>query len=130
MGTNTQQDTQPKIFHLKQTRGDTWGYKFQRTDTSKEVIMEAPDEMYFTVKNSFNDQTPVIQKTLDEMYMDESGYWHFTITPQDTDNLPYGKYVGDVERIIGDDVKTIAKGTFTLTEESTWALNQKGANNA
>lgn len=122
-------NTQPKTFCIKQTRGDTWGYKFQRTDTEGEPIMEAPDEMYLTIKVSPNDKTPVIQKTLDDMYMDESGYWHFTIFAEDTNNLAYGTYGADIERIIGDDVKTIAKGTFTFTDEYTWASNQKGAEN-
>lgn len=121
--------TQPKIFHIVQTRGDTWGYKFQRFDFDGDLITDRPDAMYFTVKNSFNDRTPAIQKTLDDMYLDEDGFWHFTITPEDTNNLAYGEYYADIERIVAGDVKTIAKGTFKLTEEATWASNEKGDNN-
>ena len=121
-------NSQPKTFAIAQVRGDTRGYKFQRTLEDETVIMEAPDKIFVTFKKSFNDKSFVFQKTLDELYMDEEGWWHFTITPEDTNNLPYGKYYGDIERIIADDVKTIARGTLTLLEEATWASNEGGNN--
>lgn len=120
----------PKKFAISQPRGDTWGYKFQRFDFDGDVIMDRPDEMYFTVKNCFHDKDFVIQKTLADMYIDEEGFWHFTITADDTNNLAFGVYDADVERIVSGDVKTLATGTFTLTEEVTYASNEKGANNA
>lgn len=119
---------QPKTFAIAQTRGDTRGYKFQRIDMEGAIITEAPDKMFVTFKKSYNDKSFVFQKTLDELYMDEEGWWHFTIAPEDTNNLPYGKYYGDIERIIADDVKTIARGTLTLLEEATWASNEGGNN--
>lgn len=119
----------PKPFAIAQIRGDTRGYRFQRTlEDETTVIMESPDKMFVTFKKSYNDKSFVFQKTLDELYMDEEGWWHFTITPEDTNNLPYGKYYGDIERIIADDVKTIARGTLTLLEEATWASNEGGNN--
>lgn len=109
---------------LKQTRGDTVGYNFQRKDSEGTAITTEPQAIYFTVKARWTDRHPLIQKTKSDMTMDEDGYWHFTIQSFETDNLPYGEYVYDIEVIDNDAVQTIVKGKFTLTEESTWHINE------
>lgn len=80
--------------------------------------------MYFTVKTSFDVRTPVFQKTLNNMAMDEDGTWRFTVEATDTNNLPYGAYVYDVEVIEDGAVTTISRGKFILEGESTWAINE------
>ena len=110
--------------NLEQTKGDTAGYNFKRKDTSGQTITTEPDALYFTVKASWNDKRPLIQKKKSDMIMDNDGTWHFTIQASDTDNLPYGNYVYDIEVIDNDAVQTIVKGKYTLTVESTWHVNE------
>lgn len=109
---------------IKQTRGDTRSYKFTRLDPQGEVITTIPDALYFTVKTSYDVQTPVIQKTIDNMAMGEDGTWRFTIEASDTNDLAYGTYVYDIEVINNGAVTTISKGKFVLEGESTWAVNE------
>lgn len=109
---------------LEQTRGDTRSYCFQRKDANGNVITDTPDSLYFTVKTSFNIRAFVLQKTLEDMTMDEDGTYHFTIEPEDTENLDYGAYAFDIQVTQDGIVATIAKGRFILTEEATWASNE------
>lgn len=106
------------------TRGDSQPIKFQRLDSDGNAITATPDEMYFTVKFSYKDETAVFQKTLDDMTFGEDNYWHFVIEPSDTQTLPVGKYVYDIEVTTGENVFTISKGTLTLLPEATWSTNK------
>lgn len=103
------------------TRGDTGLYKFQRLDSDGDVITTTPDAIYFTVKESYTSSTVAIQKTIDDMTMDDDGTWHFTIDPDDTNDLEYGAYVYDLEVTADEYVCTIAKGTLRILAEATWA---------
>lgn len=109
---------------MQQIRGDTKKYYFQRKDKDGGVITEQPDSLYFTVKKTVFDKTPVLQKTLEDMTVDENSVYHFTIEPEDTDNLEYKNYVYDIQ-VVQDGVKTtIAKGSFIIEEEVTFAENE------
>ena len=109
---------------LKQIRGDTRRYKFQRLNADGTPITIRPDKIYFTVKKSYSDNVVMLQKTIDDMTIDDDGTYHFTVEPDDTNNLQYMTYVFDIE-VITDGVKTtIAKGGFTIQEEVTWAEDE------
>lgn len=107
-------------------RGDTKSFKFQRRTTNNEVITEKPDKMFFTVKTGYYSKDYLFQKRLDTdiIYREDDNYYYFTINPSDTDELDYGDYVFDIEVIKGDTVKTIAKGTFKVESEVTFAENE------
>ena len=109
---------------MKITRGDTAGYNFQRKDAEGNVITTTPDALYFTVKAKWTDEKALIQKTINDMTKDEDGTWHFVIQSDETDGLPYGNYVYDIEVIDDDAVQTISKGMLTITEEATWQVNE------
>ena len=109
---------------ISKTRGDTIGLKFQRKDADGETIITRPEEMYMTVKTSWDSPDALIQKTLADMTMDEEGVWHVVIQPSDTENLAYGTYVVDIEVTAQGYVTTIAKDSLKLTEESTWSVNK------
>lgn len=109
---------------LKQTRGDTRQYYFKRLDNEGHAITTTPEGLYFTVKQSFECPRPLFQKTLNNMAMDEDGTWRFTVEAADTNKLPYGNYVYDIEVVDDGAVTTISKGKFILTGESTWAINE------
>lgn len=105
---------------LKQTRGDTVSYTFQRKDTEGSVITTIPEAIFFTVKSTFNTPKVLIQKSILQMAMDIHGVWRFTIENSDTENLPYGVYVFDLQITENGAVTTVAKGKFELTQEATW----------
>lgn len=110
---------------IEQIRGDTGRYKFTRKDEDGNVIATRPDAMWFTVKTTYKVPQMVLQKTLDDMEIDENGVWHFTIEPTDTNNLIFGTYNYDLE-VIQDSVKTtISYGEFRLSKEVTWATNER-----
>lgn len=110
--------------NIQMIRGDTARFKFQRVN-SLGVITETPYAMFFSVKETANKERLVFQKTLDDMMMDEDGYWHFTIWPEDTNGKKYGNYVFDIEIIPEVGYKsTVAYGTFKLLPEVTWVQNE------
>lgn len=109
---------------LKQTRGDTVGYNFKRIDNEGQPITTRPDALYFTVKAKWIDKEALLQKTIDDMTMDEDGTWHFVIQAGETDMLAFDNYVYDIQVNDNDAVTTIAKGKFTLTPEATWQSNE------
>ena len=55
------------------TRGDTGRYKFSRKNAAGEVIMERPETMFFTVKDSYETSGVIFQKSLSDMSMDGEG---------------------------------------------------------
>lgn len=109
---------------MELTRGDTGRYKFRRTDEAGNPILTVPSSMYFTVKKNYGLDSFIFQKKLEDMTIDASGFWHFTIEPADTQTLNTGNYVFDIEVTTDDVVQTIAKGTLRLTDEATWYNNK------
>lgn len=109
---------------IRFTRGDTYFFKFARVDSDGEVITTAANAVYFTVKDSFTKPRAIFQKTLADMTFDAEGQYHVEIEPSDTEELPFGNYVYDIEITSGSYVKTIAKGDFILEKESTWRSNK------
>lgn len=104
-------------------RGDTGKYKFRRRNTDGNIIGTIADEIYFTIKKDSYTEEYVLQKTLEDMTFDEDYYYHFTIFPEDTDNLDYGTYRYDIE-VVQDGNKTTTVGEFVLKEEVTFASNE------
>ena len=105
-------------------RGDSKTYKFQRKDREGNILTDTPTTLFFTVKTSFKTQEYVLQKNLENMYITQDGYWHFVLNPEDTEDLPYGKYCWDIQ-VVQDGFKTtISRGHLFLTDESTWEVNE------
>ena len=109
-------------------RGDTKKIKIFRTKDKegKEIIKEKVDNLFFTVKENDVTKEMLFQKKLSDntiTYTDD-GYYHIVIKPEDTDNLAYGTYFFDIERIIGDDVKTYVVGELEITSEITHHENE------
>ena len=109
---------------ITMTRGDTQPLKFTRLDTEGHTITDAPDAMYLTVKRSWEDETPVIQKKLSDMTQDETGTWHVVIAASETEMLALGTYVFDVEVTASGFVTTICKDEMRITREATWRTNK------
>lgn len=107
-------------------RGTTLRLKAQRKYTNGEPILVPAEEIYFVVKKEWTDKTALITKDLSQMTFDEEGYYHFTITPQDTENLPYGEYVWDLTPVEDDNTyrQKPAHGYFVIGNSAGWIVNE------
>ena len=104
-------------------RGDTCPFSFTRRDKDNNVITEPADKLYFTVKQSYKSEEVLIQKTIDDMSFEE-GTYRFSLQPEDTNELPYGNYVFDLEVITAEYKQTIAIGNIKITEEVTFQKDE------
>lgn len=88
--------------------------------------MQRAEEIYFTVKKMWTDTEFVIQKSLADMTFDQQGYYHFTIAPEDTEGLAYGKYVWDFTAVENDDAYRAkpAHGYFVIGNSAGWIVNE------
>ena len=102
---------------IELTRGDTarLSVSIQNDLTGEDYIVSATDTLRFTIKRTVNDPTPYVKKEV-------KGSTQFVIIPSDTSDLPYGKYVYDVElTTAGGDVYTVIVPTpFKILKEVTW----------
>ena len=98
------------------TRGDTARFSVSiNNDTSgSEYEMSTGDVLKLTVKKTVRDTTPCIQKVIE-------GSNNIHISPEDTNDLEFGKYLYDVElNTEGGDVYTvIGPTTFEILKEVT-----------
>ena len=100
--------------NLEMTKGDTFTFGVSIIDLGQEV-----EEAYFTVKNNYDDETPIFQKelnngiTLDSVDNDDYKY-RVRIAPNDTKDLEPKKYYYDFQIRLNDDVFTILKGILDL----------------
>ena len=100
--------------NLEMTKGDTlsFGVKIQN-------LGQALDSAYFTVKNNFDDNTVLFQKTLENGvvidHIDGNDYYYkVRVAPEDTANLEPKKYYYDFEINVNNDTFTILKGILDI----------------
>ena len=108
---------------LEFPRGDTKKFKFKLKDKNGEDIsLTTGDMLYFTTKQNPNTDTKVIQKKLGNgITLGTDGYYHITLSSDDTATLDYGTYGYDIElKTSTGIVQTLTIGEITLTEEYTW----------
>ena len=84
------------------------------------------DEVYFTVKKTYEDRPYLFQKVLSKGTIEklDIGDYQLKIEPSDTENLPYGRYVFDVNIKYQDIIDESFVGIFDLLEEVTFAENE------
>lgn len=107
-------------------RGDSFAINVRMTDKEgKEIIVGEDGQVYFTMKKTYNDEEAILQKDLNDgiVYSEEIGY-RITFNTNDTNELPYGKYVFDIEYKVNDFVRTVAIGTIKLKNEVTFKENE------
>lgn len=107
-------------------RGTSLKLRAQRKNYEGKPITEIAEEIYFIVKKRWTDKTALITKDLSDMVFDEEGYYHFTIKPEDTENLPYGEYVWDFTAIEDNDAyrQKPAHGIFIVGNSAGWIINE------
>lgn len=114
------------------TRGDTCLISFNIKDAyGQNYELKDGDRLYFTVKNDFYTEKVVFQKTYENgIYYDEDTQSYIINLTQDTTaDLEFKEYKYDIKIVISQDesdpiVKTLIKGSFTLTENATYKENE------
>ena len=111
---------------LSLNRGTTFKLRGRRIDAEGNPILSTPEELYFVVKKRWTDKTALITKTLEDMEFDEDGYYHFTILPEETENLDYGKYVWDFTPVDDNNIyrQKPAHGYLIVGNSSGWIVNE------
>lgn len=110
----------PKKLNLKNTRGDSMDPFIIEIPNSVDVTA-----IRFTVKKSDKDTVHLFQKNFDNGVVNETedGDDHQTFSvyldPEDTYDLEPGKYVYDLQLVLGSDVGTLIKGSFTILSDTT-----------
>jgi len=118
---------EPKEFDIEFPRGDTCPIKFNLVDSEgNAIILGEGDELYFTVKKTYNTQEYIFQKKYSNggIIQEEDGQCSLYIDTSDTNTLPYGTYVYDICLKSGAYRKTVCLGQITLTNESTFVGNE------
>lgn len=115
-----------KLQTLSLNRGTTFKLRGRRIDANGDPILTTPEELYFIVKKRWTDKTALITKTLEDMEFDEEGYYHFTILPEETENLDYGKYVWDFTPVDDNNIyrQKPAHGYLVVGNSSGWIVNE------
>lgn len=102
---------------IRLTRGDTARFSVTvKNDITKNPYDVLPtDTLIMTIKKSVRDSEPCVQKKI-------VGSNVFHILPTDTSDLPFGRYVYDVQLTTNDsDVYTVVPPTvFELMKEVTY----------
>lgn len=104
-------------FNIQMTRGDTFVRTIHLSKNGEEYIPGDNDIIRFAMSKVYKGKTGY--ELLIEKIIDNSSL-QWVIDAEDTAQLPYGKYVYDLQITYGDTgyVETFAdKKTITLTEE-------------
>lgn len=116
---------EPKEQDIEFPRGDTCPISFEITDAEKNPLDMNSAEIYFTVKKNYRSSDYIFQKKLSKGEITVNGSkGSLVIEHKDTAELKFGNYVYDMQFKSGDYVKTLVKGTITLTDESTHLINE------
>lgn len=101
---------------IRLTRGDTakLTVPIENDLDNSSYVMDEQDTLTFTIKKSVKDNDNLVQKVV-------TGSNNFHIKPEDTNSLPFGKYVYDVQlTTAGGDVYTVIEPTsFEILSEVT-----------
>lgn len=114
----------------------TENFSFVRGDTFSQNVtirncIEDLTEIYFTVKKTYEDRNPIIQKTLTKggiTFLDKTDdevKYNILINATDTDLMKVDTdYVYDLQLVAGTTKKTVLKGTLRLEADVTRTMNE------
>lgn len=108
-------------------RGDSYERGFILKDkTTKQIVTELFDEVYFTVKKTWTETEYKFQKrmTTGGIVYDGDGHYTLYIRPEDTNELQFGEYDCDFEFVRNNGYKRTFAGKLKLTKEVTHQNNE------
>ena len=92
-----------------------------------QAVTDTFDEIYFTVKRSYEEKKVLFQKRMSTggIVTNGSGYYTLYINPEDTDGMDFGDYDFDFEFVKNDGgYKRTFPGKLRLAKEVTYASNE------
>ena len=102
-------------------RGDTLKVKFPIVyHDGENVDKKDIATLFMTFKKSAYSHEILIQKELEQVSVDDNGYYTVEIKPEDTETLNYGEYIFDIEVTLTNGYRKTKVGTLTLKEETTF----------
>lgn len=109
------------IKQFSMTKGDTFAFQIEILDfDTHEVYTGDLTSAYFSVKKRLDSKNFTFQKSIgDGITKVKDGYYRVRVAPEDTADIISGLYVYDLQITIGDDVKTILKGTLNIEQDVT-----------
>lgn len=107
------------MFNL--TRGDTLPFKTKISlSEGTPIKTQDIDTLLITGRKKTLIKSPIIfQKTLEDVTIDEEGYCHAVIEPEDTQELSYGSYYFDIEITLNTGYRKSRLYQFKIIEETT-----------
>lgn len=123
------QDNTPIVGNLQTislNRGTSLNIKARRRDKNGNPILSPAQNVYFVVKKQWTDKDALINIDIDRMTFDSEGYYHFTITPEDTEKLRYGQYVWDFTSVENNNQYRAkpAHGYLIVGNSAGWIINE------
>ncbi len=113
---------------LEFIRGDTFAFKF-KIKTGNEILTSKEEiETLFITCRKYTKETSKInfEKKIDDIEIDEEGYFHVKFNPEDTEKMNYGVYFFDIEVTLKNGYRKTKLFKFKITEETT--IHGGGAN--
>lgn len=115
------------MIKIEMVRGDYKKIKFQ-IKSNGNVIYDDFDDIYITFKKSYTSTEALFQKLFSrgDILKDSESYYHFIITPDDTNNLKIGTYVFDIQVFRKEEkIKKTVLGQLVISNEVTFSYNEK-----
>lgn len=106
---------------FKFVRGDTMPFKTPiNLKDGTSIRTEDIGTLFITAREKPLITAPIIfQKTLEDVTIDQEGYLHVIIEPEDTQELPYGEYFFDIQITSKTNYRKTRLFKFKLTGETT-----------
>ena len=92
-------------------RGDTYLFKVRL----KNITLDEIDTLFITCRKDIYSKDFIFQKTINDVSIDNDLYVHFAFNPSDTQALPYGDYVFDIEVTLKSGIMTFNGKTLDKT---------------
>lgn len=97
-------------------RGDSHLFKVRL----KNITLDEIDTLFITCRKDIYSKDFIFQKTINDVSIDNDLYVHFAFNPSDTQALPYGDYVFDIEVTLKSGYRKTKIFNFSLTGEATF----------
>lgn len=97
-------------------RGDTHLFKVRLNN----ITLDEIDTLFITCRKDIYSKDFIFQKTINDVSIDNDLYVHFAFNPSDTQALPYGDYVFDIEVTLKSGYRKTKLFKFSLNGEATF----------
>ena len=101
--------------NIAMVKGDTFSFGLEFEELEQDL-----DTAYLTVKESYDDDTQIFQKSIgDGITKVDTGEYTVRIAPEDTQNIEARRYYYDLQVGVNSDVFTILRGILWVKNSVT-----------